>query len=112
LVAVKHAAKEVKLAFERAKKSKRREFFLAVDGLVSCACFCMLFETDVAKDKQEFHSFVFGVSFMQSVLVERCDARRETTGTLAKVRNKCQTYHERDGGSLPRLVRSESLATD
>ena len=77
----------MKLTFERGKKSKRREvFFLTVDVLVSCACFCMLFETNVAKDRQEFHTFVFDASFMQSALVARCDVRRETIGTLAKVR--------------------------
>ena len=46
----------------------------------------MLFETNVAKDRQEFHNFAFDVSFMQSALFARCDARRETIGTPTKVR--------------------------
>ena len=57
---------------------------MAVDVLVSCTCFCMLFETNVAKDKQEFHSFALDVSFMQSVLFERCDARRKNNRDTCK----------------------------
>jgi len=111
----------VKLAFEKGKKAERvREvFFVAVDVLVSCTCtcFCMLFETNVAKDKQEFHSFALDVSFMQSVLFERCDARRKNNrdtckGQETKAKPITNVMAVRHLVSLSRLVRPESLATD
>ena len=59
MVAVKNAAKEVKLTLKGGRKAEgEKVFFVTVDVFVSCACFCILFETNIAKDRQEFHSFV------------------------------------------------------
>ena len=86
LVAVKNAAKKWNL---RLKGGRRAE----VDVFVSCACFCMLCETNVAKDRQEFHNFCFWCQFHSECFV--CAMRCATRNN----RNSCQTYQECDGGS-------------
>ena len=95
----------MRFAFERGKTARERLCEQLTFLFHFCDCFALCLKqtmpkTNDAKDKQSFHSF----HFVQSVLFVRCNARRETTGTLAKVRDSDYAYHECDGGSTLRFT--------